>query len=336
MSLFKDGLLIDVNVSRWSGAKILTAEDLGLKEENVAEAYKLGRKMLVPDKIIRQFRALEGRARNVITFNSFKYPIGNARFIPKKRLLKVHETLKALQVEFMAKVDELVENYNKYRTEMIPIYTQAAEIAFLTQEPSEGMFNIEDREAQKKEYIDQFLVRIKAHYPDANTLRSKFALEWDVYETALPKMRKGSIHDIIDQEEKKSIAVEEYRAQAKQKIGSFIEGVVGTLRQETIDLCNRVVANIKEGKVVKGKTLICLRDFIDNFSELNFVGDVKIEEELAKLKKDFLDTPVDKNEKVEDIQEELKKRLDSIIKVASETTDVNSVTGEYKRKISWE
>ena len=123
MNIFKDGLLVDANVCYWSGAKILTAEDLGLKEENVAEAYKLGRKMLIPATVIRQFRALEGRARNVIKTNSYKFPIGNARFIPKKKFIKIHETLKSLQAKYMAKVDELITNYDQYRAEMIPIYT---------------------------------------------------------------------------------------------------------------------------------------------------------------------------------------------------------------------
>jgi hypothetical protein len=36
-----------------------------------------------------------------------------------------------------------------------------------------------------------------------------------------------------------------------------------------------------------------------------------------------------------DLQEELKRKLGKIVEVASAVTDVSSLTGEYKRKISW-
>ena len=158
-----------------------------------------------------------------------------------------------------------------------------------------------------------------------------------MYEIALPKMRKESAENIIDKEDKRAIAEQEYRIQAQQKIGVFIEDVVGTLRQKTMDLCNRISTNIKEGKVVKSKTLNSLKDFIDNFSEMNFVGDSKIEEELATLKKEFLDTHSTEAVVDEaDLQEELRQRLESITKVAGDISDINSITGEYRRKISWE
>jgi hypothetical protein len=125
--------------------------------------------------------------------------------------------------------------------------------------------------------------------------------------------------------------------QAQQKISGFIDEVVGTLRQETSSLCNKIITNIKEDKVIKGRTLNSIRDFIDKFSDLNFVGDQKIEEELENLKKDFLDAhSLEQISEEKDLQEELHQRLESLSKTASDMTDINSITGEYRRKIDWD
>jgi len=337
MDIFHDGILIDVNVSFWSGAKILTAEDLGLKTTEVANAYKLGKKMLIPEAVIRKFRSIESKARRVVEDGSFRFPIGNARFIPKKKFSKVLDYLKGCQKEYQEQVQTLIQNYDRYQSEMIPVYRQAAEVAYLKQTPSLELFSIEGKEKERQEFVNKFLSKLSRHYPPAESLRDRFSLTWDVYEIALPKMKKGDAEQIMDSEFKKDIAITEYRDQTQKKIGGFIDEVVMTLRSETSEICNRVIENIKDGKVVTGRTLQSIRKFIDRFQELNFVGDVRVEEELAKLKKEFLD--VHSTEQITegvDLQDELKRRLGELSESVNNFTDVNSVTGEYRRKISWE
>jgi hypothetical protein len=337
MNIFKDGLLLDVNVSFWSGAKILKAEDLGLKEENVAKAYKLGRKMLIPAEIIRGFRQVEGRARRIVDTSSFKFPIGNARFIPKKKFQRVSDELKQCQQEYNDLTNKLIENYDQYRAEMLPVYKEAAEIAFVQQEPTGVQeFSLEDKEQQREAFVRTFMDRIQAYYPNSDTLRAKFALQWDVYEIALPKMKKGEDASIIDDIAKNDIFEQEYRTQTQQKIGAFVEDVVKTLRQETVEICGRIATNIKEGKVIKGRTLTSLREFIDKFQELNFVGDTTVETQLENLKKEFLDAHTPEEISEGPMQEELSRRIGEIATVAADMTDINAVTGEYNRMIAWD
>lgn len=338
MDIFKDGILVDINVCFWSGAKVLVAQDLGLKEETIAEAYKLGRKMLVPRDTIRKFRALESKARHLVEQNSFRFPLGNARFIPKKKFPKMFETLKQYQQEYNDLTDALIINYDKLRKEMLPVYKSAAETAFERQ-VSVGVheFNIEDQEEEKRKFTRNFLNRIRKFYPEAETLRQRFSLNWDIYEIALPRMKKTSAEKIVSIENKRQIADEEYRTQTKEKIGNFIEEVVASLRKETAEICSRIIANVKSGKVIKGRTLKSLKDFISEFSEFNFVGDAKIENQLTALKEEFLDkytTPA--ISKDIELQDELQRRLHELSEAASDMTDINSVTGEYRRKINWQ
>jgi hypothetical protein len=150
-------------------------------------------------------------------------------------------------------------------------------------------------------------------------------------------MRKTDDAEVIDSLEKEEIAIQEYRTQTQQRIQNFVDEVVATLRQETLGLCTKITNNIKEGKVIKGRTLNSLQDFVEKFKEFNFVGDSTVEAQLDALKKEFLDVHSnDDIAKGADLQEELKRRLGELAEVASNMTDINSVTGEYRRKISWE
>jgi len=336
-NIFKDGLLAYVHVCYCTFQMSLTAEDLGLKEEDIADAFSLGRKMLVPADVMREFRAVEGRARRVVDENSFQFPISNARFITRRKFPKVLEALKKCQGEYMALVNKLVVNYDKHKTEMLTVYRQAAEIAYGRQ-PAKTEFGPEfDPERDKQEFVSQFLTRVNALYPAIESLPGRFSLDWDVYEIALPRMRQADSGAIVENEKMAQIATEEYQLQMQKKIGGFIDNVVTTLRHETMELCSRISNNIKDGKVVKSTTLNSLGRFVEKFRELNFVGDQKVEAQLELLQKEFLD--VHSNEQITeqvDLQDELKRRLNLLIDSASDMTDVNSITGEYKRKIEWQ
>jgi hypothetical protein len=337
MNIFKDGILVDVNVCFWSGAKALTAQDLGLEEKKIAEAYKLGHKMLIPTNTIKKFRALESKARHLVEQNSFKFPLGNARFIPKKKFPRVLKSLKEYQQEYNNLTNELIVNYESLRAEMLPIYRNAAKIAFERQIPiGTQEFSIEDQDRDKKNFVERFLYRIGRYYPEAETLRTRFSLSWDVYEIALPRLKAGKAEQIADKQVRAEIANGAYREQTQKKIGAFIDEVVGTLRQETVTLCDKIIKNIKEGRVIKGRTLKALKDFIDNFSEFNFVGDAVVENQLTALKEEFLEkhtTPA--ISKDVELQGELHRRLSLLSETASKMTDINSVTGEYHRKINF-
>ena len=337
MNIYQDGTLVSAKVCYWSGAKKLMNEDMGLSKDKVVDAFKLGRKMLIPEKTIQTFRTIEGRARYAVDSNSFKFPIGSANFVPKKKFAKVIETLKECKLEYNRLTEDLIAHYDEYKQSMLPVYKEAAEIAFVAQAPAEVVeFNIEDREREKEAFIQQFISRIQAYYPTAESLRERFSLDWTVYEVALPRMRVAEADKISADLVISEIANEEYRTQAQEKIGKFIDEVVQTLRTETLELCNHIVANITEGKVIKGRTLTSLKDFIDKFQDLNFVGDVKIEKQLDVLRKEYLSihTPEQISEQPE-LQEELKRRLGQLAEVAADMTDVSSVTGEYRRKIEW-
>lgn len=334
-NVFKSGWLLDLDVRFWSGAINLTEEDLGLT--NVAEAFKLGKKYLIPEEVVKEYRKIEGESRYIVESNSFQFPIGNAHFITKKRFETVVKKLKDCQLRYNAVVQKLIANYDSYRTKMRPEYVKAAEDAFIRSTPDTMTFGPDyDREAEKKAYVEKFMARIDACYPAVHTFPSRFSLTWDVYEIALPRLHKAEDQDLIDKEKATESAQHEYEVQINAKINGFVNEVVTVLRKETTDVCSRIIGNIKEGKVVSTKTINGLQAFIEKFKDLNFVGDTQVEAQLAALNKELLNAyPASQFKEDKSLQEELKRKLNEISDTVNKT-DINSVTGEYKRKVVWE
>jgi len=344
--VFRDGVLVTVHVSYWTGSIMLRAQDLGLDPMNVAETFHLGKKELVPAKIIQAFRKIEGRARALVNRDSFYFPIGNARFVPRRKFVKVLRELKKCEVEFNVLIDDIVENYEQYRQQMIPIYQKASETAYetmLIEAQRRTHETMPEGLQTKEEFTVEFMKNIEGHYPKAESLRKRFGLYWDVYEVAMPRMKMTAEEKVIQDQQEKEKAEQEaeenrryYQEQVRQKMNSFIGDVVSSLRAEAIELCTKIVTNIKEGKVVKEGSLKKLGEFVDRFSDLNFVGDVKIEQELNKLRKEFLQPhSAEAIHTDEDLKAELSRRLNVLVEMASDVTDINSVTGEYHRKILW-
>jgi hypothetical protein len=320
--LFRDGILVDVFIGFWSGQKALTPDDLGLDPATVSDAFVLGRKYLVDESLIAAFRHLDSHTRAIINAAGFTFPIGRARFVPKVKLEKVIGELDAVKAEFMALRDKLCENYAQYRTDMLPVYTEAAKIAFLNQEESATEFSIDDREAKQAEYIKTFLARVETFYPSVVSLRSRFKLEWNIFEVTAPSSMS-----------KTQVANEVWKKAITDKVDAFVEESVKTLRAEAMEVVGRVHTSIIEGKV-HGKSLASLSDFISKFKEMNFVGDKLVEEQLDALQSEVLaNYPTDKIKESGEVQALLKARLIQIQEACSNIEDVKAVAGNYGRRV---
>jgi len=321
--LFKSGILVQVHVRMWTGQRALTPEDLGLDPNSVSNAFVLGRKYLIDEELIRVFRTLDGQARRIVDENGFSFPIGNARFIPRTRIDTVVEQLEAIKAKFLAAADELVVNYDKHRTDMIPVYREAAVVAFNNQEDSATEFSIEDREAKLAAFTETFLARVATFYPSAATLKAKFDIEHTVFEIAPPS-------------DKTKYASEKWKQSIATQMDTFVHDTVTALRQEALTVVDRVHAALTGGKV-HSKTLNSLSDFIAKFKDLNFVGDKTIEEQLEALRKEVLDVyPLDKVKDEPEIQEAIISRLVKIHEAAENVADLGDVVDGYKRRVVWQ
>jgi hypothetical protein len=339
--IFKDGVLVRVHVGGWSGERELNPGDLGLKADDVVEAFTLGKKSLFPDEITAAFKRIENKGRNTVKRCSFNF--GMDDFVPKTKFAEVQTTLKDLKEQYNALADEICEptRYEAIKQQMTPIYKEAAEKAFEKLNPATIEFGVvEDpeqlrinREEEKAEFVGRFLESTIAQYPNPTSLRAKFYFTWSVFKTALPEMELADGDDIVAQE----AAREEAIRQRNEQLGKFVGDVVASLRKETVDVCGRVAKAIREGKVIRSTSIDSIKNFIDRFKSMNFVGDQTVEEQLTALQRDFL--TVDSSTYVEDVdlKIELGKRLEQVSQAASALTeqDINGVTSQYVRVVNW-
>ena len=324
----------------WSGAKHLSPEDLGLDPADVANAFHLGKKMLVPEAVIHQFRSIEALARKVVADNSFSFPIGYARFVPRSVFEKVHQTLEDYKTQYMALADEMVANFEAYRNEMLPIYQEAARKAYAKKSPTQTEFSLAtdtDPIAEREEYVHQFMERINSYYPPVESLRRQFYMRWDVYRVAIPDMEASVADEIAHDEHRRQDLINQYEVQTRQKVESFVDTVVQSLRAETVDFFDHVATMVATGKTVGTRTIESMINFIDRYKMMNFTHDSNIEGMLEGLKKDILDAyPASTFKDDEGVKMELHRRIIAITEAAQNLSDVSAVAGNYRRRIAWQ
>lgn len=345
--LFTDGVCVCPHVGAWSGSEGLSAEDLGLDQADVAEAYKLGSKYLIPEEVMAKFKQVEGKIRNFVDRNSFEFSIGRGRFVPYTKFNEVYDKLMELKAEYGALADSLISNYENYKQQMRPIYQQAALEAFDRKHPEVQEFGIDadpealriKREQDKAAFIESFLNRISLSYPMVSSLRRRFYVDIDIYQTAAPEFQQVTAEAVLNTEEARKRAAELAKAQTEEGVSNFVSEVVKTLRAETIEACNRVTSAVKAGKVVRAKTFESLRDFIDRFKSMNFVGDTVISEQLDAVKREFLDVHSNDTLKTNaDLQAALTARLQQVTAEATKVSeqDIDGVTSQYVRVVNWQ
>ncbi len=157
---FKDGVLVALHVSKWSGAKKLDPSDLGLMPDQVPEFMRLGKKLLIPEEERNRFTQIENNARNALERDSFAFPVGAARFVPRARLLEVDAKLKAYQGEYDAAVNSFLDRYHLIRDEMLERYSEHRD-------------------------------KLEPFYPAAHQVRRYFAFGWVVFEIGDINLKHG-------------------------------------------------------------------------------------------------------------------------------------------------
>jgi len=295
--LFADGVLIDLDIRRWSGQKKLVPVDLDLKEEEVPDIFSLGRKYLVPKSVINYFAALEQRARRLLDQNSFAFPIGSTRYVPKNNVLELLQALDQMKEEFYREVDAFINDYDVLREKM------------------------------KKDY-PKYTNSLLPYYPSPAEVRSKFSFNYVIYNISAPaELAEVSKEELLAQRQ----AFERYKQELDRQVDDFLREVVVQLRAEAAELCAKMADKISKGEVISAKTLKSFYDLTEKYKQMNFVGDTKVEKMLSEFQKKYL-TSYSK-EASEDYLEQFKGALQNIVKAASNTSDINRVTGGYKRRI---
>lgn len=304
--VFLDGVLLSTKIMFWRGKEVLQPQDLGFDGgELPEEIFSLGRKLIVPKAAIQAFMQIEERVRWVTDRFSFPFPTGHAKFVPYAVLPEVLAELQKQQDRFQTEMTVFTDGYAAYRQEILTKYPKW------------------ERALQSK-------------YESPASLMSKFSFTWSVFEIRLPEgLRVRAMDDKMALTEAKArrealeVAETQLKKQFQEQIDGFLGDSVKELRSRVAGSVAKIQEQLTAGKV-NPQTLKGIRNSIESFRNLNFVGDEAVESQLNSLLA-LLPDKVDAFDNVAFTATFTAAAGAVMDTVKSE--DVSAVTGEYKRRI---
>ena len=272
-SLTREGVLISVSVRFWRAHKKLAAEDLGLEADQVSDRLiSLGHKRLLPKEATAALALVESRAHALVEANTFPFLNGLAHFVPNAKLAEVTGKLKALETEFWQAKQAFVSQYAPLRDAALVEWREMAA-------------NLSDHPAR-------VVAAIEAAFPPARTLERKFGYDTQLFQIAVPERLGLDLLDLGDQENLISArqeAAREAAAKIRAQTETFLADCVASLREQTAQLCHDMLQSIRTGENgVHQKTLNRLIRFIEQFKQMNFVGDAAMEAQLERVRRELL------------------------------------------------
>jgi len=272
-ALTREGVLISVSVRYWRATRKLNPEDLGLDPDNVTERLiSLGHKKLLPREALGRFALVEGRAHSLIESSTFPFLNGLGHFLPNTKLEEVTRKLRELEVEFEVARQSFLNQYADLRQQASVEWYEAAKR--LVADP------------------DRLVATIEASFPNVAQMQRTFGFEVHLFQLRAPESLDIAL---VSQGEQEAVLAARQRAaseaadQIHRGAESFVADCVASLRQQTAQLCEEMLGSMRTGKTgVHQKTLTRLVHFIDEFKQLNFVGDGQMEAQLEQVRQEFL------------------------------------------------
>ena len=272
-ALTREGVLINVSVRYWRATRKLRPEDLGLDPDHVTgRLICLGHKKLLPKEALERFALVVSRAHGRIESSTFPFLNGLGHFLPNIKLEAVTTKLKELETEFGFAQQAFLDQYAQLRLQASAEWREAAQR--LVTDP------------------DRLVAAIEASFPQPTRMQRAFGFETQLFQLRAPERLELALVTQANQEQviaARQRAAEKASAQIHRGAESFVADCVASLRQQTAELCQEMLASMRICKTgVHQRTLNRLVRFIEEFKQLNFVGDQQMESELERVRQEFL------------------------------------------------
>jgi len=298
----KEGLIVDLDIGKWTAQAKLREEDLGI--EISAEERKfvsLGHQKLFPPEIVNRAARAEAAGRDNLDRSSFLSAEG--RFVP----ITAWEEWKAANVEaknaFFAVRDEIVARYDEIVSEVKREVAKRAESVY------DRLISLAPEAAApapaKKEWTAAFAARLLSRIPAKEEIHTKFYWEEkyrylrmpsEIEEEMLRNERLRGERDLLHYEnedrrrkiEAMNGAVVEQLRKEKEAIakeqGDFLTKTMLQQRQAILDCTSAAVAAIQKnrGKIL-GSTVKALKNLVSRGRLLNFFDDAEVASALSEI-----------------------------------------------------
>lgn len=265
------GVVIQLHISHWRPYASLNEEDLGIQNDVQTNNYlQLGRKKLLPPKIISKLESLEMKARTNLRIHSFACPWG--RFVPASTWSIWYNGNEELKRNFYAIRDELVAALPESIIQLRDIYAKMAEEAYKRS-------SYDKLAVAPTEFVESFITQCINKIPQPDFVEKTFQYRelfsyLPLWEQAVEYVQES----LSGEAEMRKAVAEQMVAQRRETITDFLVEVSGSLRTMIVDACTRVKDSLeKNEQLLPGATKKMLSSVLDKVNSLNFYNDQQVD-----------------------------------------------------------
>ncbi|MBI5252621.1 MAG: hypothetical protein HY912_24255 [Desulfomonile tiedjei] len=257
----------------------------------------LGQKRLLPKETLAPLTLIEGRVHSLVEDNTFPFLNGLAHFLPNSRLQEVTTKLDVMRKEFEQAREVFLKDYGQHRHAAQREWEEMAHK--LSQDPA------------------WLLEAIVESFPPVNKLERSFVFDVQLFQISLPQTLSREIVTVTQQQAvitARQQAAQQASVKMRSDLEQFIGDCVANLREQTATLCEEMLVSISNGKTdgVHQKTLNRLVNFIDQFKQMNFVGDDVMEQRLEQVRKELLGRSAEEYRGNQSAQQRLRSGLSAL------------------------
>jgi len=210
--------------------------------------------------------------------------------------------LNGLRAEFEQRQHEFLEQYCELKRSALQEWQDTA--AGLVDDP------------------ERLVAVISSAYPSVDRMDRYFGFDIRLFQITIPEaVPQTQLVDLGTQQavvEARRHAALTAREEIERSCREFIGDCVGTLREQTAQLCDEMLITINSSGSVHQKTLNRLVSFIARFQELNFVNDQEMERQLDAVKQEFLQREAGEYRDSSDARQRLVQGLARLRETATE------------------
>jgi hypothetical protein len=298
----KEGCTVRLHVGRWRAVTTLTQADLGLSPQDAGErrawerVLLLGRRLLLPRRVVDRAERLESQARRLLEAHAFKTCWG--LFVHKDRYREWSPRNEELRRAYLALGQEIAAGWEALQREVREDYRALGQQNYRRLRAL-GVADLPVETA----WVAAFVERSLAGVPTPAYVAASFVYTWEAEylplasllaeeearaeavraEAALARSELAGRADALSAMERDLLATA--RRRKEQDLDRFVADVQADLRARIYDVCCDVLASVRRrGGALPGNSVKQLRNLVEAVGRLKFWDDAELDRDVATIR----------------------------------------------------
>lgn len=296
LNLLQEGVIVRLHAHRWRARTSLDLSDLGLPgNDGAARLYgdmvDLGAKYLMPKKVLKNLDAIEVAARQALKKYSFQTYWGH--FVPVTAYGRIKEILGKYRQEYDDAVQNWLERYDDLVAQVLESYAELARIAYRRRHRLQAGQDQDHRYLPEDAYVDSVVTRVRSLIPSKEEVKESCGFEIELSYIPLPSLLAADIDraaEIQINTAKKEAELAMHRdvlsrarAEAEERLQQFLADFTGQLWGIAYNACVDVLKTCSRNGYLHPRSVVQLRNIIDQLRALNFTDNEEINSFIAKM-----------------------------------------------------